>query len=311
MRRLQILRIVGYVAYSLAAFAVFLYFTFPAQVVGDRISHEVAAASGGAWSVSFEDMSLYRLTGLAGSGVRVRNRGQGGAELDVTLDELRLRVQILPLFLLRTSLSLNVVLGDGELDAQVQPEIKGGKMDLELRVRGLRLDSPPLLQALTGVAVGGELEGTLAGHWDGDPARSSGGAAITLRQAKVGPSTVSGFSIPAIDLGQLELSLDLGQGGRLGVASFKQQGGDVSAKISGHGTLRRRAMGSALDLCLQFKADEGFLNKNPKLRTALQLAEVRLRKDPKGYFHVPLSGTVSRPNLRGGLCRASPAARKD
>ena len=59
---------------------------------------------------------------------------------------------------------------------------------------------------------------------------------------------------------------------------------------------------STIDLCLELKADERFLEREPKMRSVIQLAELRLRKSPQGYLHVPLTGTLGSLRLRAGLC---------
>ena len=55
---------------------------------------------------------------------------------------------------------------------------------------------------------------------------------------------------------------------------------------------------STIDLCLELKADERFLEREPKMRSVIQLAEMRLRKSPQGYLHVPLTGTLGSLRLR-------------
>jgi hypothetical protein len=44
------------------------------------------------------------------------------------------------------------------------------------------------------------------------------------------------------------------------------------------------------------------LEKNPKMRSVMQLAEVQLRRDPDGFLNAPLVGPITAPQLRPGLC---------
>ena len=96
-----------------------------------------------------------------------------------------------------------------------------------------------------------------------------------------------------------------GQAGNGMSSKFTQVGGQLSARAQGTSNLRPQLMTSSIDTCFEFRADAAFLEKNPKIKTALQLAEVRLKKDSDGYLHVPLVGTLQSPRLRGGLCRHS------
>ena len=76
MRRSRIFKALGYVAFSIAALVLCLYVTFPAQIVGERISHELTKASRGAWSVSRpRSRRCFPLGGMMASGKQGRRPG--------------------------------------------------------------------------------------------------------------------------------------------------------------------------------------------------------------------------------------------
>lgn len=305
MRAKNYMKWLGYGAFALGALLVGLYLTFPAEAVGQRIGYEVHKRSGGVLSLTFDDVSLYRLSGVAAEGVHIRAQKEGESPVKLEVDALRMRLRLLPLLWASVSLDAALELGDGTLEATVSPGAEGA-FDAEMVFDGVNLASPPIVPTLAGMALTGKVDGTVNLTWDKDPKKSKGVGSLTLTGASLGPGQVQGFSFPNVELGQLDLGLKV-ENGRFQIASFKQQGGQVQLKLGGTSTLRSELEASALDVCLEFKADPAFLEKNPKVKTALTFAEVQLKKGPQGYLNVPLSGTLTKPRLKGGLCSRSSA----
>jgi type II secretion system protein N len=256
--------------------------------------------SNGAYTLRFKELSPWRLTGFAAEAVSVRVSRGGQPPVDIAVDDLKARLRILPLLLARLSASAKVDLGQGSIDVVVTPRGPGA-VDADLSIDDLNLASPPLIPKLVGLTLGGKLDGTATAEWRPDPKVATGKATFTLTNASVGPGTVQGFTLPATELGTLKHELVL-DGGRLRIASFKQDGGQVLFKVSGSVQLRPQVEQSQLDLCIMVKGDPGYLRKNPNMESALQLAEARFRKDPQGFLNFPIGGTVSDPVPRNGLC---------
>src|SRR5262245_688881 len=99
-----ILRNIGYVGFGIASLLIGLYLTFPAEAVGQRLAHEMQQRSRGKLSLSFEDISLYRLSGISAETVKVRTTKEGEQPIEVTLDAVRARLRLLPLLWLSPSL---------------------------------------------------------------------------------------------------------------------------------------------------------------------------------------------------------------
>lgn len=299
----KIARGVGYGLFAVAALLVSLYLTFPAEAVGQRLAHEVRVRSGGAYTLRFKELSPWRLTGFAAEAVSLRVSRGPQPPIDIAVDDLKARLRLLPLLLARLSASARVDLGQGAIDVVVTPRGPGA-VDADLSIDELNLASPPLIPKLVGLTLGGKLEGTATTEWRPDAKATTGKARFKLANASVGPGTVQGFTLPATELGTLEPELVI-DGGRLRVASFKQEGGQIQVKVTGGVQLRPQVEQSQLDLCVMLKGDPTYLRKNPNMESALQLAEARFRKDPQGFLNIPLGGTVSEPVPRNGLCTGS------
>lgn len=296
------LQVLGYVAFGVFALLFSLYRTFPASVVAQRVAQEVQRRSQGRISARFGDVSPYRLSGLDAEDVSVRILRPGAQPVDVSLERVRARVRLLPLVIGRMSLSIDVRSGDGRIAGRVSPGKDGFELDLE--AEDVDLASPPVLGQLVDLPVRGVLDGAIEATLPREAQKSVGALTLAIRDARLGPGAVSGFTVPGIDLGTLSTTFEL-RDGRLRLASFEQQGGDMQLRLTATMTLRPELTRSSLDACVELKSSEAFLSQQPNLRAALQLAEARLRKDAQGFLHMPLSGTIADPRLRGGLCRGS------
>ena len=294
------LRRLAYGLVGLLAFLAGLYSTFPDEAVATWISHEVSRRSKGRVELRIEGLSPYWLTGLEADRVVVGLQGSS-PPLEIPLVDAHVRLRLLPLFLLRPTFSIGVENSGGHLDAVAG--LERDAVGLSARVEGWRLEKATWMPSLAALGVRGVLSLGMAGRLHPrDVPKSVLDASITLREAVLGPGSIAGFTLPKIALGQIDAVLAV-EKGALRVTTFRQQGGDVQLRAAGQVSLRPQLGRSALDLCLKFRPGETLLARNPTLKTALQLAEVRLRKDPEGFLHLPLAGTIARPRVRTGLCR--------
>ncbi len=294
----------GYGGFALLALLVSLYLTFPAEAVGQRVAHEVRSRTGGQFDLSFGSVAPYRLSGFSAKDEHQRAGRPGQQPLDLVLDGLRVRLRLLPLLLFRLSGAGGIDLGDGSIEAAVTDRGPGA-LDADLDVDDLNLASPPLLPRLVGLSLGGKLAGEARTAWRPDVKSSTGHARFELKDAVIGPGQVQGFTIPQTELGTITPELVI-ENGRLRVASFKQEGGQVQLKVSGTVQLRPQVEQSMLDLCILVKPDAAYLAKNPTVASALDLAsQVRFRRDAQGFLNIPLGGTLSSPMPRNGLCHTS------
>ena len=302
----KLVRIGGYVLFGGVSLLFFFYVTFPADAVGQRLAHEIEKLSGGGVTVTFEDVSLYRFSGIEAEGVKLKTNPDQGEALEVEVDEMWLRLRLLPLALLDISVSGGVGLGDGSVEAVVSKT--GDGIEFEAEIDDLDFTQPPLLSRAAGLPVRGQLAGKLDGVIGVTPQRLPGGkkgpdqiapeksegkASLTVRDLALGPGRVQGFNIPApISFGQLDMALDMRRG-RARMASFQQQGGQVALDVSGSTSLRRALRSSTLDTCVKLKfTDDDYLKAHPKINTALQLAQGLLQKDGEGFLNLKHTGTV-------------------
>ena len=304
----HVMRFMAYGAFAMFSLLVSLYFTFPVDALGQRLENEIRKTTKGAINVSLKNFSFYRLSGVQAKDVQLTLVKEGGKEIVLKLEALKARINILPLLLLRKSLSAYMLIGGGELSAEL--DLNGKDLDFSLTSENVVLEKIPFIQDYVGMPLSGTLSGEVEMEWRQNIAKSKGRVDIDIAKLSLGAGSFSGFSIPALNMGNVAAEMDL-EKGKFKLKTFKQVGGDVSARLHLSSDLRPSIMASSLDACAEFKLDKGLLDKNPNLKTALQLAEVQLKKDDKDYLHAAFRGTMSRPRLRRQvLCSESSKSQK-
>lgn len=301
MRRRATLRWAGYAGFTLLSLAVGMTLTSPAEAVGQRLAHELQRASGGGWTMTYREATPWRLSGIALTEVRLQTSPAAGEPTLLPLQAVRLRLRLLPLLLGRLGVSGELVGGGGRLAATVA---QGRERSLQVEVAADNLDlaNPPWLAPLVGLPVGGRLGGRGELAWEGELRRCTGQLQARIGGLQIGPGAVAGVVLPTIAFGDVAWASEL-KDGRLSVPELRQEGGNLRLRGSLGVQLRQPFSLSTLQACTMLRAEPAFLASNPKIRSALQLAEMQLKRDAEGFLHLPLAGTLGAPKVAGGLCR--------
>lgn len=292
---------IAYVAFGFVALLVSFYLTFPAEAVGQRIAHEVQRSSHGKVSFSFANASLYRFSGVALSNVKVTVLQDGKDPLSLDFDEVAARVKILPLLLFRTAFHAKVELGDGVIQGDFTKH--GQTVDADLDIDDLDFSTPPMLPKLLGMPLGGKLDASGRISLGEQPNTANGNLTIDWRGGSFGPAPIMGFSVPQVLIGNLKAVLDL-KDGKAKVTTFENNGGNLALNLGGDFTLKQQFDASTLDLCAHIKVtDAEWLARNDKIKSVLQLAEIRFQKDGQGALNIPVRGSIQKFDSTKGLCR--------
>jgi len=302
----KFMRAFGYCSFAFSCLIFSIYLTFPGDVLGQRIAHEVVTNSRGKIQIQMDDVSLYGLTGVSAEGVSLRYDAGTGVPHRVEFDEVDLRLEILPLVTASMVIDGSFVTGDGQVTGEVAQTESGFKVDAE--IEDLNLMRMNILSHMAGLPIMGVLNGDVSLDWQKDSKARSGEVNISSKGLRVGPGELSGgalgkLTLPAVGFGDLDIGLSMGEG-KLKVSKFDQKGGDLMAEISGDVSVRKRFSSSAVSGCVKVKGDPAYLAKNPNLKSALELATVRLKKDGNQFLNIPLAGTVGSMRMRGGLCKS-------
>ena len=301
MSRRAWVSLAAYAAFAAAALGCALYATLPADAIAGRVAYEMQRATAGAWGLAYQDAAPWRLSGLSLKQVRLLHTRQDGTSETIAVEQARARLQLLPLLLARLSVVWELGQGEGRLRGIVAPG-KAGAFHLEVEAQAWNLGQPPLLAGVAGLPVEGRLSGHLDTTWDADQRRIVGHGDLALAKLQIGPGSIAGIGLPQVQMGDLDMQIELKEG-RFKLGNFKQSGGNLTLQGRAAVQLKEPLVHSMLELCWMLRIDAAFLAANPKLRSAIQLAEMQLKRDGEGFLHIPVGGTVGGPRLGGGMCR--------
>jgi type II secretion system protein N len=292
MDRKRIATIAAYTGAGALATLFFVYTTFPLEAVQGRVARGLEQAVPGL-HVSFGAASPYRLSGLDVEDLKLSyERVPGQPPVTATIDRVRARVQLLPLLTKNYAVSYNVSLGDGSVSGEVR--VGPSAVGLELQMKDVDLAHPPVLAKLLGMELAGAIDADVDVNIDNDPKKTSGHVQFDMKKARLGEASVMGFTVPPIDLGTTSATLEI-KDGVMTFKKFEQHSSDLDAKLTGDMTLRKQVPASNLNLAVQFKLSEAFLQNNPKFKTIVQISGVERTKNPDGFYNARITGALSNP----------------
>ncbi len=283
--------LVGYALYTAAVAGLLLWYLFPADTVRDWLLFRLHRATPGLeWKIGSLGLALPGRLVLAD--VRVGSRQRPATEL-IRLDRVSLGPDGMAMLReRRVRALLHVTLAAGGLDATLErPD--PGRLEVQGRVRGVKLDGLKGVQARLGRRIDGTLSGTFGGGLVlADPLRIRGQADLLLEQGQLF------FRKPVLGLDRLPFSR-IGASLVLDRDRLKVEKGSVSSGLlSGdfHGivTPGRDLADSGIRL-------QGAIRPRPELfaragggSTLSGLVRTRLRE---GALAFSVTGTLAEPGI--------------
>lgn len=310
------LSMLGYVGFFVLCSIVSLYLTFPMNALKPRVMSMLQRAvqsagpkpgrHGSPAEVQVGDIALYRLTGVELKHVKVRLAStEPEPKPSWDIDRAAVRLQLLPLLLGRRWLSFAADLYGGSLGGEAAI-VDDRLAELSLEAEGLRTESIPPLVAKVGAPLEAALDIDAKLSLDkGDKIRE-GTIRVQGRDAKLGPGTLK-LPVPPVsldcklktpmDLGTLDLQIAIADG-KAKIEPAALVGKDVDVRVKASATLRSTLTSSPVTGALVFKFDEGLMEREPEVKSALELADLRIKsgKHADGSYHFRLAGSLS--NLR-------------
>jgi type II secretion system protein N len=330
------LHIMGYVSFFFTCFIMASVLTFPLSGLRPLAVAEAEKALGKGKKgksgvdpvVTIGDISMSGL-GVMAKRVTVQ---LGNTEPEpgptIELDSVWVSASLLSLVSDNKTLQLKADLYKGDVDAEVTIDPKQNVTAVDVKIDGVALGSVGAIIAAAGVPV----EGTLNADIDvvlGAAAEkdAKGNIDVRIEDLAIGQGSLklmAGFTFEldnGVTLGNLVLKAPVDKG--QGTLTLGLEGAtDVDAEAAGTITLRGKLPQSRLDVDGYFKPTAPFLDKNTKIKSAMELGEQLVlgkAKDSDGRYHFLAKGALQtlRPQLardngrRSRATKSSPPAAAD
>lgn len=280
----QILRIAGYVAFTLAAFVIGLYLTFPWDAAKGRILDAASKAIG--TKLDAKRLEPHWLTGVEIEGLEI------GDKDPITLDLIRARAHVFAFLTGKQGFSVWLPIGKGEITADVT--LSEELIDAEIDVAKVQLDQVAPLLAATGLPLTGSVDfvaDVVLGRKD--PKRTNGKLTLTTRELAIEKGGKLGMvPVPELQLGNLKLDVPITDG-KVEFKNTRLPGTDLEIALDGAVMLMAQVGRSNVNLMLGLKPTEKLLSSDPLLRPILRNFESS--KDSEGFFGLSVVGTLQNP----------------
>lgn len=206
----------------------------------------------------------------------------------LTVEQLRLRLQLLPLLTGRIRLSLSGRSGSGSLHGSfnIYP-LK--KRSGTIRIAGLELANIPLLTS----KLGGQLHGTARLDLDFTTQKSgllAGTAKLKITALGLKGASIAGMALPDLTV-QEARGLVTTSGPQITVDSLAMQGDGIYLRLTGSTSITPNA---PLNLSLQLMPTAEFLERQKSIFLLMMLYQTA-----PGSYTLPISGTIASPQLAG------------
>ncbi|MCA9507327.1 MAG: type II secretion system protein GspN [Myxococcales bacterium] len=315
---MEILRKLRWFFYPSVIIFVFLfasYCTFPEEVVRRFVDYTIfnaAMAVGpknhGFPDVKMEKASLWRGSGVSVSGLKLSWPTPNKMNpINVQIDSLKGRVALSSLLSSTKKISILGQFYGGKLDSHFKIRQPNTLLGVELSLTKLNLAKIDLLEA----ALGSQLRGVLDIQVDVESQSQlskdgTGLIKLILDNAAYGPGSlnvpmggfVSNLSVPLINLGKLNIEMNLAKG-KLDSKVFSLKGGDLEGEMKLAVELGRVPQLSRLDGSGWFSLKKEFVASNETFKMLFDLIpELRTAQQGDGKVGFSIRGIFGRPYFK-------------
>lgn len=315
---MEILRKLRWVFYPTVFLVVFLfasYCTFPKAVIRDFAESAVTNAAmkmgpitRGSPKISIKDVSLWRLSGVDMSGLKVVwPATQKDPPIMIDIDKLSGRLSIFPLLLGRKTISSKADFYSGKLDADVSLTKQNALSLMDATLTKLDMAKMTFLESMIGAPLKGLL--TIIADLNANTELSkdgSGTLSLTIEKGVFGPGMINlpeggivpSLSVPQVNLGNVTAKFAL-EKGQLDSKAFTLNGGDLEADVQLNISLGRVPQLSRLNGKGWFSLKKEFINANETVKMLFDLLpELRAASQGDGKVGFSLRGTLMRPQFK-------------
>lgn len=293
------LKIISYVVVAFVSFIVFLYFTFPFDVLKDRILADVEKGLKDKYEITVVSVSPRLIAGVTLKNVKVSKRDDAGLVPVWEADKVGLKISLLSLAFGNLKVKFDIKSGGGEITGRVEKE--KNVIRVLMKLDDFDVDKITYLSSQYGLHLKSKINADIDLNFD--PAqiiRSVGTFKMELNSIEILASKVKAGAMGEVDLpamtigaGGSQIAAELNKGA-IKISSFKLEKGDLNLDIDGDIYLA-----STLDnFRLNLKGNFAFSDKIVQALPFLFIIEKQ--KSKEGTFPVTISGRLVKPQIKIG-----------
>jgi type II secretion system protein N len=313
----------AYGGFFVVCFTIFAYWFFPydrlRQYLLEKVNQPSPSANGSpAVQLKIADLGPWRLTGAHLKGVELTKPAPlaGKEPIKVSIDELWARISLLSLLSKGQRVAFEADIGSGEISGTYAQNSERMELDETFE----RVDISKIgFGGIVGLPVKGTLNGTIELLVPADASKSQGKIQLAITRLKIGDGKAKfvtealrdGFTIEAIDAGDVQLELEV-KNGVAQVTKLTSKGKDLELEGNGSVRLAKEIANTTLNLSIDFKFSDAYKQRNDRTRALFDLMNMqptfKRAQTPTGSLRYQITGKVT--NLRAVPGRTATKAAK-
>jgi type II secretion system protein N len=276
----------------IALFLIFLYLTFPYDIIRDVIAQKLEAQ--GKVQVAIGSIKPFRLFGVRIKDLRIADIDDA-TKVFLNVDETRVRVRPTQLFLGRVWLDFDVYAYGGGLAGSYCRHGSANDVAINFVDFGLRNALREFTRQVGQLDVDGTLGGDFNAHFSAGAKKGNSGALhLSLDKLRVANINLAGQQLPNLKFEPGKLAMELQQN-IFKLSDFTLKGDNLSLKASGQVYINETSPSkSRLTLTFKFKPSEEFESGLGLLAMGLPAA------DADGYYETHVSETFDSLGAKRG-----------
>jgi type II secretion system protein N len=203
------------------------------------------------------------------------------------LRDVRIRLELLPLFTGKLRVACRGKIGTGELDGEM--DLGKGK-SWDVQCRGVHLEDIPFFTTVAAARVRGELQ--LTGRLLTKKETSAGDLQLEVRGAELGGVKVGEMPLPDASYKEVRGTLKI-ENGRAVLKSFTLDGDGIYVRLKGDTVLAAPLGNSPLNLTMEMMPKPAFLERQKFVFLLL----TKYQSSP-GVYNIPIHGTLGHPAVQ-------------
>ncbi|MCA9582599.1 MAG: type II secretion system protein GspN, partial [Myxococcales bacterium] len=269
----------GYALFFAGCFLLFSYWTFPWNRVRDYAITQLEPQVPG-YRFRVGSLSPSWVTGMTMTDVKITKTGPTPDQsMELSVDELTLRVKVLPYLFGTRRFTFSAEMGEGELDGAYGESTSGDKgkevitKEVELELDQVDLARLEVLRSVLTLPLKGKASGEVDLTLSTDTEKTEGVIDLQIDGLVLGdgetklpfPGLGDGLTIDPIRMGTVKLQADVEKG----VAKIKDlssKGPDAELKIAGEVQLNAKFERSRPDLLARLKFTDAYKNKSDRTK---------------------------------------------
>lgn len=292
----------GYIGLGVAAFIMFLYWTFPFDQLKGRVEGAIEGALGANYDVRITQISPSFITGVVMKNVVLSVHSGGQAQSILEVDKMRMRVGLFSLIFGNPEASFSLQFKKSTIDGTISKKDNNIRMTADLDP--IILSNVPWFVNVLGLKLDGKMSGTISMTLSTDGKTPSEGAvALDFR----GGALQAGSKIPLGQAGSMDITgpITFAQGedsklvmkwskGMVDLSQWKWADGDIQLDLKGQAFTGMAAANTRLNI-------NGTITLSPQFEKDFPIiALISKQKQADGSYTIAVTGNLSHPAVKVG-----------